>query len=91
MKKKSIRYAIASVICVALSVLFSFTINLVEVGTFIHTLNILGIIFSLAFAIIFLFAAEVYVLLTLMMESKQEKYGEKELSKRQRKHTIQCR
>lgn len=50
MKNKSIRYAIAGVICVALVALFSHTINLVEVGTFIHALNILGLIFLLAFA-----------------------------------------
>lgn len=60
MKKKSIRYAIACVICVALVALFSHTINLVEVGTFIHALNILCLIFSLAFAMICAIATVVY-------------------------------
>lgn len=60
MKQKSIRYAIASVICVALVSLFCDIIKLVEVGTFIHALNILGLILSTAFAIICAIATEVY-------------------------------
>lgn len=68
MKKKSIRYAIACVICVALVVVFSHTINLVEIGTFIHALNILGLIFSLAFAMICAIAAKVYAFLTCETE-----------------------
>lgn len=73
MKQKSIRYAVASVICVALAVVFSHTINLVEVGTFIHALNILGLIFSLAFAIICTIAAKVYIFLDLMEKSNEGK------------------
>lgn len=68
MKQKSIRYAIACVICVALVALFSHTIDLVEVGTFIHALSILGLIFSLAFAIICAIAAKVYAYLTRKTE-----------------------
>lgn len=68
MKEKSIRYAIACVIALALSVVFSHTIDLVEVGTFIHALNILGLIFSLAFAMICVIAAKVYSYLTRKTE-----------------------
>lgn len=68
MKKKSIRYAIACVICVALVALFSHTINLVEVGTFIHALNILGLISSVAFAMICAIASVVYAYLTRKTE-----------------------
>lgn len=68
MKKKSIHYAIACVICVALLVVFSHTIDLVEVGTFLHALNILGLIFSLAFAMICAIAAKVYAHLTCKTE-----------------------
>lgn len=60
MKQKSIRYAIASVICVVLVWLFCDAIKLTEVGTFIHALSILGLIFSVAFAIICAIAWEVY-------------------------------
>lgn len=60
MKQKSIRYAIACVICLALLVVFSHTIGLVEVGTFIHALNILGLMFSVAFAMICCIATVVY-------------------------------
>lgn len=63
MKKKSIRYAIACVIALALVALFSHTIDLVEVGTFIHALNILGLIFSAAFAMVFAIATVVYAYL----------------------------
>ncbi len=68
MKKKSIRYAIACVICVALLALFSHTIGLVEVGTLLHALNILGLIFSLAFAMICAIATVVYAHLTCKTE-----------------------
>lgn len=68
MKKKSISYAIACVICVALVVLFGHTINLVEIGTFIHALNILCLIFSLAFAMICAIATVVYAYLTCKTE-----------------------
>ena len=60
MEQESIRYAIASVIFVALVSLFCYIIKLVEVGTFIHALNILGLILSTAFAIICAIATEVY-------------------------------
>lgn len=73
MKQKSIRYAIACVICVALVVVFSHTIDLVEVGTFIHALNILGLIFSLAFAMICAIATVVYAYLTGKGKSNEGK------------------
>lgn len=60
MKQKSIRYAIACVIALALLVVFRHTIGLVEVGTLLHALNILGLIFSLAFAMICAIATVVY-------------------------------
>lgn len=68
MKQKSIRYAIACIICLALLAVFSHTINLVEVGTFIHALSILGLIFSVAFAIICAIATVVYAYLTRKTE-----------------------
>lgn len=70
MKQKSIRYAIACVICLALLVLFSHTINLVEVGTFIHALNILCLIFSTAFAMVFATATVVYAYLSRKTEKE---------------------
>lgn len=73
MKQKSIRYAIASVICVALVALFSHTIDLVEVGTLLHALNILGLIFSLAFAMICAIATVVYAYLTGKGKSNEGK------------------
>lgn len=75
MKKKSIRYAIASVICVALVAFFGHTIKLVEVGTFIHALNILGLIFSFAFAIICAIAAKVYAHLTVTGNGNKGKHS----------------
>ena len=68
MKKKSIRYAIASVICVALVAVFSHTIDLLEVGTLLHALNILGLIFSFAYAMICAIATVVYAHLTCKTE-----------------------
>lgn len=68
MKQKSIHYAIACVICLVLLVVFSHTIDLVEVGTFIYALNILGLIFSLAFAMICCIATVVYAHLTYKSE-----------------------
>ena len=68
MKKKSIRYAIACVICVALVVVFSHTIGLVKVGTFLHALNILGLMFSFAYAMICAIATVVYAYLNRKTE-----------------------
>ncbi len=64
MKQKSIRYAIAMIVCVALVALFCDTIKLVEAGTFIHALNILCLIFSISFAMVCAIATVVYSYLT---------------------------